>query len=118
MSTKPRTTKVSKIGHRGPEIFFWRLQDDVFFQRFEELNDAQIRFYLGLRKSWMGRGGTAVIVEERTPRMAELADAAKEVQCLVDEGYIMREDALAMAHRINAEARPDPRVKPSKRSSV
>jgi hypothetical protein len=87
----------------GPEILLWRLRDDVFFERFAELNDAQIRFYLGLRQSWMGRGGTAVMVEEWTPRMAEFADAAKDVQGLIDEGFIVREDALAMARRIKAE---------------
>jgi hypothetical protein len=76
----------------------------VFFERFEELGDAQIRFYLGLRKSWMARGGAAVIIEERTPHMmAELADAAKDVERLIDEGFIVREDAPALAVRIKAE---------------
>jgi hypothetical protein len=102
MRTKPRNQKVSKISQRGgPKIFLWRLQDEVFFQRFAELNGAQICFYLGLRKSWMPRGGTAVIVE-RTPRMAEFADEEKDIQRMIDLGFIVREDARSLARRIKA----------------
>jgi hypothetical protein len=98
------TKRLVDIRGRGSEIRFWSLQDEVFFERYRELSDDQIRFYLGLRKAWRRRGGTAVVVEKWTAKMdRQLNTEARDVQQLCDLGVILREDVRAMARRIRAQ---------------
>lgn len=87
---------------RGAKLYRWSLQDEVFFDRYQELSNDQVRFYLGLRKAWIQQGGASLIVEQ-SGIGPEFADAMKGVQGLCDRGFILREDARAIGRRILAE---------------
>jgi len=101
-------TNLFNFSRRRTKIRLWILQDEVFFKKYNDLSDNQIRFYLGLRKAWKPRDGTAIVFEKWTARMGqpEFAAALKNIQHLVRSGCIVRKDALAIARRIRAQTPP------------
>jgi hypothetical protein len=77
------------------EEYTFECDDRVFFERYEELSDKQIRFYLGLRKTMRLAYSTKVkqeLLEGAKETLGiEDADLVMDLELLCHNGFIRRE---------------------------